>query len=274
MHKRTVSPLLLAAAFASAPAEAQTQADWSGAYVGGRVGYAFQPGDGDETIRFDTDLDGQFDDTVTTAAGADAFSPGFCGGAARDGTATGGCRDDDDGIDWSVHAGGDAQFGSFVIGGLVEYGRGDIDDSVSAFSTTPASYTMTRRLRDNAAVRLRAGAAFGNTLVYGTGGLVWGRIRHRFATTNGVNTFTDNGSDSEWGYRVGAGVEQRLGSRFSLGLQYLYTSLEDDEFRVRAQGPAPATNPFILTNASGTDFARSADRFSYHSVSVVANYRF
>lgn len=34
------------------------------------------------TPAFDTSLDGNFTDTVRTVAGADAFSPGFCGGAA------------------------------------------------------------------------------------------------------------------------------------------------------------------------------------------------
>jgi outer membrane immunogenic protein len=52
------------------------------------------------------------------------------------------------------------------------------------------------------------------------------------------------------------------------------TSLDDkDEYTVRAQGPAPATNPFILTNAAGTDLRR-ADQFRFHSLRVTAGYRF
>ena len=78
--KLTVAALL-ATALAS-PALAQDSGDWTGFYIGGHVGYAFQPNDDDETILFDTDLDGNFGDTVRTSAGANAFSPGFCGGAA------------------------------------------------------------------------------------------------------------------------------------------------------------------------------------------------
>jgi outer membrane immunogenic protein len=45
---------------------------------------------------------------------------------------------------------------------------------------------------------------------------------------------------------------------------------------VRAiSGPnTPATNPFILGNAMGTDFARSDDRFRYHGVRATMAYRF
>ncbi|HEY0113190.1 MAG TPA: outer membrane beta-barrel protein [Allosphingosinicella sp.] len=264
----------LLAAGLSAPAFAQSGGEWSGPYVGGRIGYGFQPSDKNETILFDTDLDGDFDDQVTTAAGANAFSPGFCGGAAAGTGPGGGCDDDEDGIEWAVHAGVDGQFGNLVIGGVVDYGRADIEDSVSAFSTTPASYTITRRLTDHASARLRAGVAMGSTLFYGTGGVAWGKIRNRFATSNTVNTFANSGNDDAWGYKVGGGVEQRLGTGFSLGVQYLYTSLKDEDFRVRAAGPAPATNPFIRTNANGTDFARSGDRFTNHSVALTASLRF
>lgn len=269
-----LAPALVGATVLATPAAAQTGGDWSGVYVGGRIGYSFQPNDDDETILFDTNLDGSFGDTVTTAAGANAFSPGFCGGSAITTAPGGGCTNDEDGIDVAVHAGVDGQFGNFVLGAVAEYGRTDISDSVSSFSTTPASYTITRRLRDNASLRARAGIAFGSTLAYATGGIAWGKIRNRFETTNTVNTFTNSGNDDAWGYRLGGGVEQRLGRSFSVGLQYLYTSLEDEDFRVRAAGPAPATNPFIRQNPNGTDFARSGDRFTNHSVHLTMNFRF
>ena len=52
------------------------------------------------------------------------------------------------------------------------------------------------------------------------------------------------------------------------------TGLNDkDEFTVRVQGPAPATNAFILTNAAGTDLRR-ADQFDFYSVRFTAGYRF
>lgn len=257
------------------PALAQS-ADWTGLYFGGRLGYSTQPNDSNETVLFDTDLDGTFGDTVNTSAGADAFSTGFCGGAASTATATN-CNDRD-GTEWAVHAGYDLQFGSsFVVGVVGEYGRSTIIDSVSGFSTTPAFYTLTRRLRDTAAIRARAGFTLGRTLIYGTGGIAYGKVRNSFRTSNGVNTFTQTGDREDlWGYRAGGGVEQWISDNFSIGAQYLYTSLKDDsDFTVRAGGDnVPVSNPFILGNPDGTDFRRSSNRFNSHNLSVVASFRF
>ncbi len=259
----------------STPAAAQTADDWTGFYVGGQIGYGFQPGDGDETIRFDTDLDGTFGDTVNTSAGANAFSPGYCGGAANGPTPGDGCNDDRDGIEYGAHVGFDYDTGGLVLGIVGEYSRPRIRDSVSAFSTTPARYTMTRTLRDVFAVRGRVGLDAGSTLLYATGGVVRGSIRNSFSTSNGANSFTGNGNEKGWGYAVGAGAEQRLGRNLSVGVQYLYRSIDAGDYVVRAgPGTAGLTNPFRIVNPTGTDFARSSDRFSSHGVNLTASYRF
>lgn len=264
----------LAVVAAAAPAAAQETADWTGPYVGGQIGYAFPLGGERERVEFDTNLDGLFGDTVRTAAGADAFSPGFCAGAARGATPGDQCDEDEGEIAGGVHVGYDYQMGNVVAGIVAEYGRTSVTDNVSAFSTTPAFYTLTRELRDHASVRARLGYAAGNTMAYVTGGGAWGRIRNSFTTNNAVNSFAENGDEDAWGYRVGGGLEHQLGRNFSLGLLYAYTSLDADEHRVRAAGPAPATNPFIRVNSSGTDFRRSDESFDTHAVSLTASFRF
>jgi len=268
-------PVLGLALGVAAPLSAQVAESWTGPYVGGQLGYGFQPKDRNEAVLFDNNLDGTFGDTVRTAAGANAFSPGTCGGAAATNAPAGGCSSDRDGVDWKVHAGYDMQFGAIVVGVVGDYGRATINDSVSTYSTTPASYTMIRRLRDNASIRARAGVALGDTLIYGTGGGAWGKIRNSFTSTNVANSFSDNGNDDAWGYRAGGGIEQRLAPNFSIGAQYLFTSLKDNSYTVRsARGTSPATNPFVLVNANGTDFRRSGDRFNSHVAAVTANFRF
>ncbi len=42
---------------------------------------------------------------------------------------------------------------------------------------------------------------------------------------------------------------------------------------MRSQGPAAATNPFILVNASGTDLQRT-DRFEFQALRLGLSYRF
>lgn len=278
MNKMTAIPAatLLLSTLAT-PAFAQSDdKPFDGPYISVAIGGALQRSDEGSQILFDRNLDGMFSDTVTTAAGANAFSPGFCGGAAITNAPAGGCRKDKDSVDFAVRAGYDKQFGSFVIGGLIEFGMADVRDSVSAFSTTPASYTLTREFKYNGRLAARAGYAFGDTLAYGTGGLSFARVKNSFATTNVVNAFTGNGNSSTVGYNLGGGVEHKLTSRFSIGVEYLYTDLKDDDFRLRV-GPGPATPPtnaFIQANATGTDFARSDDRFRYQSIRATVAYRF
>jgi outer membrane immunogenic protein len=107
-------------AVTTAPAFAQSGDDeWEGAYVGGSIGRAAQNNDRNESVLFDTNLDGNFGDTVRTVAGVNAFSPGFCGGAANGRTPIEGCRGDSDGLEYNIRAGYDQQNGNIVYGVLV-----------------------------------------------------------------------------------------------------------------------------------------------------------
>ena len=105
-----------------------------------------------------------------------------------------------------------------------------------------------------------------------------------FTTSNTVNTFVRSEDDDDegdegssqgaWGYQAGGGLEVRFGMRWSVTGEYLFTSLEDrEDSTIRVQGPAPATNPFILVNPAGTDLRRS-EKFEFQTVRVGLNYRF
>ncbi|MBA3295510.1 MAG: porin family protein [Acidobacteria bacterium] len=281
---------VVAAVCAVAVLGSATQAaaqNWTGVYVGGSIGAGFQKKNASETVRFDTNLDGTFTDTVRTVAGADAFSTGFCGGLAVGAMASAGCTDDEDGIDFGGRLGYDRQFGRVVVGGLVDVSRTDVIDSVTAFSITPAFYSFTREVNYVAGLRGRIGFGNDRVLVYGTGGPAWGNIDQRFTSSNLVNTFvpTDDGDDDDddndegssesvWGYQAGGGLEFRFGRRWSLTGEYLFTSLDNrEESGIRSQGPAPVTNAFILVNPGGTDFQRS-EKFEFQAVRFGLNYRF
>ena len=267
---------IAAAAMAASPVFAQEapEKEWEGLYVGGAVGFDSQSNDIGTGTQFDTNLDGRFGDTVRTAAGSDAFSPGFCNGLAQS-AAPVACRNDRDDVGYAGRVGYDVQLGSFVIGALGEIGKSEIRDSVSAFSTTPASYAFSREIDFNASIRGRAGFAARRTLFYATGGAEYGKVNSTFATTNGTNSFTGRGSSDAWGYTVGGGVETKLTKHISFGLEYLYHSLRDDDYVVRAgPGTAPATNPFLLVNSAGTDIRRSDPYFRWHSMRATVNFRF
>lgn len=273
-----LAAVLLPALCAASPAFAQDASEdgYSGVYIGGAFGMSVQSNDQGSIIEFDRNLDGTFGDTVVTAAGANAFSPGFCNGTAQGARPIDGCTNDDDGIDYAVRAGFDKQFGRIVAGVVGEFGRAEITDNVSAFTTTPASYRMTREVDYLAALRARVGfTPQGTTLFYATGGGAYARIKGKFATTNTVNAFDTNGKYNVYGFQAGGGVEQKITDNISIGLEYLYNDFKDKKARVFVrQGAAPGTNPFLLAGAGGTDFRRSDNNFRWHTGRVTVNFRF
>lgn len=278
-NRLTVPLLGSLLAVLSAPAAAQATSDWTGFYVGGNVGASDTLDSGDDSILFDSNLDGSFGDAIRTTAGVDAFTPGSCGGAALERTPASGCTDDKGGADYGIRAGYDRQVGRWVFGVVGEYTQGDARDSTTAFSITPAFYTFTRDLDSTTALRARAGMAFGETgdwLAYGTAGAVRAKIDHRFTTSNAANSFTPtSGTSDANGFQAGLGVERKVLDRLSLGIEYLYTRVEDDEFGVRVgRGAAPATSPFLTGNPNGTDFRRSEEDFKFGSLRLTATYRF
>lgn len=274
------SLLVLALAATASPAFAQSTGDgkWSGFYVGTSLGNSDPRGGDDGSILFDTNLDGAFGDTVRTGTGADAFSPGFCGGIAAGRTPGVGCFEDKGGTALGARIGYDWQFGNWVVGALAEYTAHDVRDGVSGFSTTPASYTMTRELDDTVALRARAGMAFGQDgdwLAYATAGAVRARLKNDFQSTNTANAFTLTETGEGDGVQFGLGVERKIAGNVSLGLEYLRTRIADEDTRVRtSRGTAPLTNPFLLVNANGTDFRRSDDRLELDTLQLTVNWRF
>jgi outer membrane immunogenic protein len=275
---KIVTSLLLAAApftLLATPAFAQSEEEhWEGPYIGGSIGLSAQNNDRGESILFDTDRDGAFGDTVRTVTGANAFSPGFCGGAANGRTPIEGCRGDRDGLEYNIRAGYDIQQGNIVYGVVLEGGKSNIRDSVTAFSTTPAFYTFTRELDYSLGARGRIGYAARGALFYATGGAAYAKIDNSFATSNGANSFANNGGSKSWGYSYGGGTEVKIAKNFSLGLEYLYTNYVDDDYRVNVgPGTAAPTNPFLLVSG-GTDFRRSDSDFDMHNIRLTAAIRF
>lgn len=273
--KHILAVSAIAFSVTAAPAFAQEgEEEWEGAYIGGSFGLAAQNNDRSESVLFDTNRDGAFDNGVFTTTGANAFSTGFCGGAANSRVAADGCRGDSDGLEYNIRAGYDVQSGNIVYGFLLEGGMNEARDSVTAFSTTPANYTFTRELDYSVQARARLGYAARGALFYATGGAAYGKIENSFSTSNTANSFANNGGTKSWGYSYGGGTEVKIAKNFSLGLEYLYTNFVDDDYRVNVgRGTAAATNPFLL-NGGGTDFRRSDSDFDMHNIRLTAAFRF
>ena len=275
----TGAALLISAGAASAQ-------DWSGPDIGLSVGGSMVDDTDDERVVFDTNLDGTFGDTVRTAASVDAFGPttanpgGFCGGKALSNNFVSGCTDDDSiKADFAARAGWDFQSGPWVYGVLVEAASVDVEDFATAFSITPAAYQFNREIDDVLyAARIRAGRAVGErSLAYATAGVAMAKVTDSYFTTNAANSFTPlTSEDDATGFQIGAGFETRMTDRITLGLEYLYTSLDaGDGLTVRTgPGTAPATNPFLIVNPAGTDQRRTEDNLAFHGLRLTMAARF
>lgn len=259
----------------AAPALAQTAPDWSGPYIGVFGGHVESRDDKNETLVFDRDLDGEYDDTVTTSGGDDAFTS-FCADQISSGAKP--CDSDGSGVEGGVRLGYDMQFGRWVVGAVGEVAGSDAEDSVTGFSSTPAYYSFTRTLDHTAALRARVGYAAGPALIYATGGAAYGKVENSFVTSNTANSFTvTTDEDDADGYQFGGGVEWRLAPSLTVTGEYIYSDLETGEYNIRVagNGTTPATNPFILApNTTGTDMTRSGDSFKTHAFRLGMNVRF
>jgi outer membrane immunogenic protein len=225
---------------------------WTGLYIGAQAGYAFGDNDGN-TLEFDTDLDGVFDDTVLTPGGLDAFGPGFT-------------SDFENGFSGGLRIGYDHQFGNFLLGVVADASYVDVSDRVNGLSTTPADYTFDRELNFLVTGRVRGGWVFDRFMVYATGGIAYGDIDYTFSTDSPATLgAVFDGDEDAWGYTVGAGAEMMLTQRISLGVEYLYTDLDVDTQTARF-----TTGPFT----PGTDIRPSDDEFDFHTLRATMAYRF
>lgn len=229
-------------------------ANWTGPYVGGSLGYTWQPVDSDERVAYSPSSA-----TVPTV---------FCGGAPTSTSRSTGCRKDNDATQWKLHAGYDYEFGTDhgpVIGAVIEGGKAYLNDNVTAFSTGGNFYRYGSKLRENGSIRGRAGYDYHGTLIYGTGGIAYGKIRNTFFTSDTTASFTTSKSEKgSWGYNYGGGIEQKVGP-VSIGGMYLFTSLKNHDYTVHGTGGI---------FGAGTDMKRGFSKFGYHTVAATVSYRF
>lgn len=80
-------------------------------------------------------------------------------------------------------------------------------------------------LRGRVGVRLNC---HGCWLVYATGGAIGANYTKRYHVDS--NFFDARGNDFNWGYCVGGGVERMLCPHWSVKVEYLYFSLDDQSF--------------------------------------------
>jgi outer membrane immunogenic protein len=167
---------------------------WTGFYLGGQLGF------GGDTVQWDN-------------IGASArFSPL--------GSVT---RDHNTGVIGGGQIGYNFQTGSLVFG--LEGSLSGVDFSSTMPSPyAPATGAWSSRANWLSTVTGRAGYSFGQWLPYIKGGFATANLDTRLQDVGGIGAFAQS-SSQHYGWTAGAGIEYKVTSKWSLGLEYLYSDL-------------------------------------------------
>jgi outer membrane immunogenic protein len=194
--------------------------NWAGFYVGGQVGAAWNQSQTSETTAFVPPATGN---SNTTAVGV-------IGGA---------------------HAGYNWQFGSIVVGPEVDFEGSSVNKTNSCLvqdagagnvapgTCFPPTYAFSVQMPWEISVRGRLGYAWGNTLIYATGGVAFAQFNTSYSTGAGYFPLgAQSFSQTVAGGTVGAGLEYAFAAHWIGRLEYRYTGF----------------GPFTNANTSGGGF--------------------
>jgi outer membrane immunogenic protein len=223
---------------------------WTGVYVGVNAGY----GSGDQSVR-------------TTG------TPGFV--ALGNAIVPMSLKTNGNGFMGGVQAGANFQFGSFVTGieGDIQYAN---MSKTTRFTGAPVLGTALttsagQELGWLGTLRGRVGFAADRLLVYGTGGLAFGKVEAAGSVV-GVAApglvWAGQSSGTRTGWAAGAGVEYAFTDNLSLKAEYLHYDLGTTRFT--AVGNAAVRGIGAL---NGIDYAGSAETKG-NLVRAGVNYRF
>jgi len=133
-----------------------------------------------------------------------------------------------DGLDLKGGFGGGQVGYNYQINNFVLGIEGDIAWADISETDTFGLISATLKIDTLASLRGRLGVAFGNTLLYGTGGGGWGN----FKASVSVPGFAISGSQWESGWTAGAGVEYAFAPNWSAKVEYLHYGFDIDSTTV------------------------------------------
>jgi outer membrane immunogenic protein len=206
------------------PPPAATLPNWTGVYVGLDAGYAW----------------GKDDPSC-------AFVPGVgspCQGIAfPDLKSQGGLFGAEIGANW--------QYQNWVLGVAADWSALDVHSS-AAFPSVDAGKTdqLAGRYDWLGTARGRVGYAFGQSLLYGTGGFAAGQVKYAYNNefnSTSAGYFTTTGTRDGW--TAGAGWEYRITPNWGFKLEYLHVNLGSSTLDISA---SKTDGNLVLGNLPGT----------------------
>lgn len=235
--------------------------DWSGFYVGGNVGYGWG-GNTDPRLSLVNPGDaGGITTFLTTGL------PGFASGNAFPNL-------NPNGVFGGLQFGYDRQFGNWVLGAVTDIQAADFHAGRLVTTSAAATFanvdeSLSANLDWFGTLRGKLGYAVNDWLLYGTGGLAYGRTRASigFACTPGGTGCTDinmtgTAAETRLGWSAGAGVSKAFGN-WNVGLEYLHVDLGRSSVTALDQvGGVPSTT------------ITQSQRFTVDTARLTLNYKF
>ena len=236
--------------------------NWEGFYVGGHVGYGWDPADATfDPVTYVTTVDPAF--TATSSSGPVNLSvapEGWLGGVQL-------------GYNW--------QRNSWVYGIEADFSWSGIKDTDSApwfvngllLNRGPGQVTgvvsLEQKLDYFGTVRGRLGWANNALLLYGTGGLAWGHVvttfrNHDINAVGGLFTAAEIAAlqaggyastrDIRWGFTVGAGLEWMFAPNWSVKAEYLFVDLLGSDTLAITGGVATTGDMTVHVARAGVNY--------------------
>ncbi|WP_158814130.1 outer membrane protein [Methylocapsa sp. S129] len=253
-----------------APVFVAPATNWGGFYIGGNVGYGWDPASAafDPASLAKTVLTGPLGPyTISGSSGPQSLSvhpQGWLGGAQvgynwQQNALVFGLEAD---IDWSGMKGAtSAPF--FVNGVTAPTLRGDLADFTG-------NVGLQQKVDYFGTFRGRLGWANDALLLYGTGGFAWGHVNTSFNTFNIANAPATPGglsaaqlaglqvgassSSIRPGFAVGAGLEWKVAQNWSVKAEYLYIDLLGGDTLTIPGGTAKAGNTSVQVARVGLNY--------------------
>lgn len=253
---------------------AQAGGAWTGFYVGGNAGYAWGNATSNLAIADGPGGTCHFCDTdvgLAQSAGSPSFRPGgFTGGLQfgynwQNNNWVYGLEFDFEGFSQNQTVNNSFGLPANTVGNNCFSGGLVLVPCVGNFSTLAKSDWLIT-------IRPRIGYSWDQTLVYATGGMAFTKLSFSQTYSDNVNFFNPTGgtetasaSQNKVGWVIGAGLEQGIGSNWSLKAEYLYVRFDG----LNANG--------ILSDSVVGDravFTNNLDHFSSNIVRAGFNYKF
>lgn len=257
------SPIATAGDLGLAPASY----DWSGGYVGVNAGAALNSGAFSSHYKYTGDDDPGPDTLALVDELGFSSSPDevfFTAGVLA-------------GYNWQMSSfvlGVEGDFNYLGMDGRLKHNVTGVMSQVLAPEDTTAYDKIKYESNWFGTVRGRLGYAMGNVMLYGTGGLAYGKleVEQKLSAKNGTESAVWSGAADGWnlGWTLGGGFEYAV-DRWVLGAEYLYVDLGSYEWG--SSGNVTLDDPILQTDWSDVKERGSAD-LAFSVARATLKYRF